>query len=49
MNWKGIGRDPNEVLSRDLPVVVEKSHEKCRSKQTISRPRFEARAFLILF
>jgi hypothetical protein len=51
MNWKelkGTGRDLNEVLSPDSPGVIEESHEKYRSKQTISCPRFEARAFLIL-
>jgi len=48
MNWKelkGIGRDMNEVLSSDLPGVIEESHEKCRSKQTISRLRIEAGLF----
>jgi hypothetical protein len=51
MNWKeleGMGRDLNEVLSQDLPGVIEESHEKYQSKQTISLPRFEARAFPIL-
>jgi len=51
MKWKelkGIGRDLNEVLSPDLPGVIEESHEKCRSKQMIPRLRIEAGAFLIL-
>jgi hypothetical protein len=31
MNWKeleGIGRDLNEILSPDLPGVIEETHEK---------------------
>jgi hypothetical protein len=33
MNWKeleGMGRDLIEVISPDLPGVIEESHEKCR-------------------
>jgi len=39
MNWKelkGIGSDLNEVLSPDLPGVIEERNKKCRSKHDTS-------------
>jgi len=39
MNWKeleGVDRDLNEVLSPDLPGVIEESHEKSVKTKDIS-------------